>query len=187
MAFSFRQLKNSDVVLIEPDVFGDERGFFAEIYKFSDFKQFGINKRFVQTNHSKSARGVLRGLHYQLNPAAQGKLVYVVAGEIFDAAVDIRKGSPGYGKWVGEVLSSNNKKMLYIPEGFAHGFCVLSDTAEMIYYCTKEFAPELDRGIIWNDSKIKIDWPVKNPILSEKDAQLPVLEKAENNFVYNPA
>jgi len=185
MAFKFKKLANPDVILIEPDVFGDERGFFVEIYKFSDFNKFGINKRFVQANHSKSKRGVLRGLHYQLNPLAQGKLIQVVAGEIFDVAVDIRKGSPRYGHWVGEALSSSNKKMLYMPEGFAHGFCVLSDTAEMIYHCTHEYAPGYDSGILWNDSQIEIDWPVKNPILSEKDAHLPILEEAENNFIYH--
>lgn len=116
---------------------------------------------------------------------AQGKFVRAVVGEIFDVSVDVRKGSPWFGKWVSIILSSENQKMLYVPEGFAHGFNVLSDTAEVIYYCTSEYAPEYDMGIFWNDSELQIDWPSKNPILSEKDSQLPLFEKAENNFVYH--
>lgn len=184
MPFSFKKLDIPDVVLIEPKSFTDERGYFAEIYKSSDFKQFGIDKQFVQVNHSCSKRDTLRGLHYQLIPMAQVKYVRAIVGEIFDVAVDIRIGSPWYGKWVGESLSAKNKKMMYIPEGFAHGFSVLSDTAEMVYYCTEEYAPEYDRGVIWNDPGIQVHWPVKNPILSEKDGQLPLLSEAENNFMY---
>lgn len=116
---------------------------------------------------------------------AQGKYVRAVVGEIFDVVVDVRKGSPWFGKWVSIILSSENQKMLYVPEGFAHGFSVLSDTAEVIYYCTSEYAPEYDRGILWNDSELQIDWPSKNPILSEKDSQLPVLKNVENNFIYS--
>ncbi|MCK4825953.1 dTDP-4-dehydrorhamnose 3,5-epimerase [bacterium] len=184
MPFNFRRLEIPDVILIEPKIFEDDRGFSAEVYKFSDFKQWGINKCFYQVNYSRSQKGVLRGLHYQLNPMAQGKMVRAVAGEIFDVAVDIRKGSPYYGKWVGSVLSSESKQMLYVPEGFVHGFCVISEIAEIIYYCTNEYAPEYGRGIIWNDSQLQIEWPVTQPILSIKDSQCPALEKAENNFIY---
>ncbi len=182
MTLIFQKMDISEVILVEPQTYNDERGSFAETYKLSDFKQIGIDNHFVQVNRSLSKKNVLRGLHYQLNPMSQGKLVQVTVGEIFDVAVDIRKGSPYYKKWVSEILSSENKKMLYVPEGFAHGFCVLSGHAEVIYYCTKEYAPGSDRGIVWNDSALNIDWPVKNPILSEKDSQLPILEKSENNF-----
>ena len=185
MPFNFKKLNIPDVILIEPQVFNDERGFFAETYKYPDFEQFGISKRIVQVNHTRSKKGVLRGLHFQKNPMVQGKFVTTVAGKLFDVAVDMRKGSPYYGKWINEVLSSENRKMLYIPEGFAHGFCVLSDTAEVIYYCTNIYSPEYNRGIIWNDQKLNINWPIKNPILSKKDANLPTSEEADNNFIYN--
>lgn len=175
MAFSFKRMDIPEVVLVEPVTYDDKRGSFAETYKLSDFSQFGIDKQFVQVNHSGSKKNVLRGLHYQLNPMSQGKLVQTVVGKIFDVAVDIRKNSPYYKKWVSANLSSENKRMLYIPEGFAHGFCVLSDNAEVIYYCTREYSPEFDSGIIWNDSSVNIEWPIKNPILSEKDSQLSML------------
>jgi dTDP-4-dehydrorhamnose 3,5-epimerase len=175
--FNFKRLAIADVILIEPRVFGDERGFFMETYKYSDFASFGITEHFVQDNHSRSTKDVLRGLHYQKPPKAQGKLVRVVVGEIFDVGVDIRQGSPTYGKWVGERLSADNKEMLYIPPGFAHGFCVLSDIAEVTYKVTEEFSPEHDAGIIWNDPDIGIDWPVENPIISPKDAALPSLHQ----------
>jgi dTDP-4-dehydrorhamnose 3,5-epimerase len=183
--FTFQRLEIPEVVLIEPKVFQDGRGFFMETYKFSDFAAFGITARFVQDNHSRSKKGVLRGLHYQNPPKAQGKLVRVVAGEIFDVAVDIRKGSPTYGRWVGERLSAENKRMLYIPPGFAHGFCVLNEEAEVVYKVTEEYAPEHEAGIIWNDPDIGISWPIANPIISEKDAALPCLKEAENRFIYN--
>jgi len=193
--FNFKRLAIADVILIEPRVFGDERGFFMETYKYADFAAFGIEEQFAQDNHSRSTRGVLRGLHYQKPPKAQGKLVRVVVGEIFDVAVDIRsargiardgytpqgKGSPTYGKWVGEVLSAENKRMLYIPPGFAHGFCVLSDVAEVTYKVTEEFSPEHDAGIIWNDPEIGIEWPIKHPIISPKDAELPRLREADTS------
>lgn len=184
MAFKFKRLKIPGVILILPDVYKDERGFFLESYKKTAFKNNGVVVDFVQTNHSKSQKNVLRGLHYQLNPVAQAKLVRVVSGEIFDVAVDLRKGSPYYGKWTGEALSSENKSLFYIPEGFAHGFCTLTDVAEVIYYCSNEYAPDFDRGIVFNDPDIGIDWPIENPILSEKDSGLPELRKAENNFEY---
>lgn len=185
MPFSFQRLEIPEVVLIEPKVFEDGRGFFMETYKFSEFAEFGITERFVQDNHSRSRRGVIRGLHYQNPPKAQGKLVRAVVGEIFDVAVDIRKGSPTYGKWVGERLSAGNKRMLYIPPGFAHGFCVLSEEAEVVYKVTEEYAPEHEAGIIWNDPDIGISWPIANPIISERDAALPCLREAENRFIYN--
>ncbi|MCD6155401.1 MAG: dTDP-4-dehydrorhamnose 3,5-epimerase, partial [Candidatus Verstraetearchaeota archaeon] len=178
MPFQFKRLEIPEVILIEPKVFQDERGFFMETYKYSDFAAFGIAERFVQDNHSRSVKGVLRGLHYQNPPHAQGKLIRVVVGEIFDVAVDIRKGSPTYGKWVGVKLSAENRRMLYIPPGFAHGFCVLSDVAEVVYKVTAEYAPECEAGIIWNDPGIGIEWPIKHPIISSKDAQWPTLREA---------
>jgi len=184
MPFTFKRLEIPEIILVEPKVFHDERGFFMETYKYSDFATFGIAEHFVQDNHSRSVKGVLRGLHYQNPPKAQGKLVRVVVGEIFDVGIDIRRGSPTYGKWVGEILSAENKRMLYIPPGFAHGFCVLSDVAEVLYKTTAEYAPECEAGIIWNDPGIGIEWPIKCPILSPKDAKWPTLAKADNRFVY---
>ena len=183
MPFEFIRLEIPDVVLIKPLVFPDERGFFMETFKKSDFVRNGINYDFVQDNHSKSKKGVLRGLHYQLNPKAQGKLVRCIKGKIWDVAVDIRKGSPWYSKWVAVELSEENKHMLWIPPGFAHGFVAL-ENSEILYKCTEEYEPALDRGIIWNDREIGIKWPITNPILSKKDAGLPELKSAENNFVY---
>ena len=182
MPFDINQLAIPGVMVIRPKVFSDQRGFFLETYKYSDFAQAGIRDRFVQDNHSRSISGTLRGLHYQKNPKAQGKLVGCVRGSIFDVAVDIRKGSPSYAKWVGGELSEDNHSLLYIPPGFAHGFLVLSDTAEVFYRCTEEYSPEHDRGIIWNDPDINIAWPVAEPVLSEKDRALPLLRDAENNF-----
>ncbi|HCN7598626.1 TPA: dTDP-4-dehydrorhamnose 3,5-epimerase, partial [Escherichia coli] len=155
----------------EPKVFGDERGFFFESFNQKVFEEaVGRKVEFVQDNHSKSSKGVLRGLHYQLEPYAQGKLVRCVVGEVFDVAVDIRKSSPTFGKWVGVNLSAENKRQLWIPEGFAHGFLVLSETAEFVYKTTNYYYSESDRGIIWNDPMLKIQWPLEvEPILSEKD------------------
>ena len=184
MPFKFERLEIPELVLIEPRVFHDERGFFMETYKYSEFAAFGIQERFVQDNHSRSVKGVLRGLHYQNPPKAQGKLVRAVVGEIFDVAVDIRKGSPTYGKWVGVRLSAENKRMLYIPPGFAHSFCVLSDVAEVVYKVTEEYAPECEAGIIWNDPEIGIEWPIADPIVSPKDAKWPTLREAANGFRY---
>ncbi|NCN64662.1 MAG: dTDP-4-dehydrorhamnose 3,5-epimerase [Candidatus Altiarchaeum hamiconexum] len=183
MQFIFKRLKIKDVLLIEPKVFKDERGYFMETYKFSEFEKFGTGN-FVQENQSFSVRGVLRGLHYQNNPYAQGKLVRAIKGKIFDVAVDIRKGSPTYGTYISEILSEENKKMLYIPEGFAHGFCTLSDEAIVNYLTTSEYAPRADRGIIWNDENIAIDWPIKDVWLSEKDKKHPKLKDADINFEY---
>lgn len=160
-----------DVILLEPKVFGDERGFFFESYNEQVFRQAtGLEVSFVQDNHSKSSRGVLRGLHYQLPPCTQGKLVRVVSGEVFDVAVDIRKNSPTAGQWVGEVLSASNKRQLWIPPGFAHGFLVLSETAEFLYKTTEYYAPELERCIVWDDPEVAIEWPLQeSPVLSAKD------------------
>ena len=161
-----------DVLLFEPKVFGDERGFFFESFNQQRFNAAtGLDLQFVQDNHSKSAKGVLRGLHYQLPPKAQGKLVRVVAGEVFDVAVDIRKNSPTFGQWVGEILSGDNKRQLWIPPGLAHGFVVLSDSAEFLYKTTGYYAPEMERCIRWDDPDLAIDWPIGGePVLSGKDA-----------------
>ena len=182
MAFQFCSTDIPDVLLIKPKCHEDQRGFFMETYKASEFQANGVTKRFTQTNHSRSSKGVVRGLHYQLNPAAQGKLVRAVFGEIFDVAVDLRQSSPTYGRWIGEFLSAKNKNMLYIPEGFAHGFCVISETAEILYSCTHEYAPDLERGILWNDPTINIQWPISDPILSDRDRQAPLFVSAEKNF-----
>ncbi len=176
--FEFKKLEIPDVILVSPKVFGDERGFFMESYKKSDFVENGIAAEFIQDNHSKSSKGVLRGLHYQLHPRPQAKLVRCSKGKIFDVAVDIRKDSPTFGNWVGEILSEDNKNMLYIPVGFAHGFVVLSDEAELLYKASSEFAPELDRGVRWNDLDININWGIDfEPLVSEKDAVQPFLKE----------
>ena len=184
MVFTFKKLEISDIILIETKSFSDDRGFFLESFKESEFSSNKITTRFVQDNFSHSVKGVLRGLHYQTNPKAQAKLVIALKGEIFDVAVDIRKNSPTYGKWVGEILSETNHKLLYIPEGFAHGFCVLSEDADVLYKVNQEYSPENERGIIWNDPEINITWPIDKPILHEKDSKLPVLKNADNDFVY---
>ncbi len=186
MPFRFQRLRIPELILVEPRVFKDSRGFLMESYKRSDFEANGISAEFVQDIHSHSVRGVLRGLHYQLHPKAQAKLVRVVNGEVFDVAVDIRRNAPTFGQWEGVVLSEENFRMFFIPEGFAHGFCVLSDEAEFAYKVTAEFAPDLDRGIVWDDPAIAIDWPVADPILSGKDLELPLLADAERNFIYDP-
>lgn len=184
MPFTFKRLSIPDIILIEPKTFKDERGFFMETYKKSDFVENGISDEFVQDNYSHSVKGILRGLHYQKHPKAQGKLVMVQKGEVFDVAVDIRKGSPTYGQWVSVVLSDKKFQIFYIPVGFAHGFCVLSEETDFVYKVTDEYAPEFDRGILWNDLDIGIEWPISEPILSSKDVLLPPLKKADINFVY---
>ncbi len=159
-----------DVLIFEPKVFGDERGFFFESFNHKLFEEaVGYPVTFVQDNHSKSSKGVLRGLHYQLPPHAQGKLVRCVAGEVFDVAVDIRKSSPTFGQWVGVHLSGENKRQLWIPEGFAHGFVTLTDVAEFLYKTTNYYSPKHERGILWNDKEIMVDWGDIIPMLSEKD------------------
>jgi dTDP-4-dehydrorhamnose 3,5-epimerase len=161
-------------VVIEPQAFGDARGFFYESYNAQKYKNAGLDLRFVQSNVSRSAQGVLRGLHYQW-PNPQGKLVSVLEGEVFDVAVDIRKGSPTFGEWEGVVLSEDNKRHFWIPEGFAHGFAVLSERATFTYLCTQTYDREADAGIRWDDPALAIDWPVAEPQLSGKDAKAPLL------------
>jgi len=164
------------LVVIEPEVFEDDRGFFMETYQKDDFRKAGLDREFVQDNHSKSRRGTLRGLHYQIR-RPQGKLVRIVSGEVFDVAVDIRRESATFGQWAGAYLSETNRKQFYIPPGFAHGFCVISETAETLYKCTDFYCPESERTIIWNDPQLAIDWPVDEPVLSERDAGgLPLAE-----------
>ncbi len=183
MPFPFTTLEIPEIVLIEPKVFPDERGFFMETYKHSDFVAHGIAESFVQENHSRSSKRILRGLHYQKRPKAQGKLVRVISGEVFDVAVDIRRGSPTYGKWIGMMLSRQNKRMLYLPPWCAHGLCVLSDEAEIVYKVTEEYAPEYEAGILWNDSDLGIQWPIEDPILSDRDRAWPTFREAGNDFV----
>ena len=169
-----------DVFLIEPKVFGDDRGFFFESFNQAKFEAAtGRQVAFVQDNHSLSVKNVLRGLHYQIKQP-QGKLVRVVQGEVFDVAVDIRKSSPTFGQWVGETLSAENKRQMWVPEGFAHGFVVLSETAELLYKTTDYYAPEHERCITWNDPVLSIDWPIEGgPVLSVKDARGVSLESSE--------
>ncbi len=182
MPFRFERLAIPDLVLIHPEAVDDDRGFLLEAYKYSDFAAFGIKERFSQDNHSRSTRGVLRGLHYQKKARAQGKLVRVVAGEIFDVAVDIRRRSPTFGRWVAQTLSAENRRMLYVPPGFAHGFCVVSDVTDVLYKLTDEHAPDQERGIAWKDPELKIAWPTTTPLLSPRDAMLPPLRAADNDF-----
>ena len=184
MPFNFIPLQIKDVILVEPRVFEDPRGFFLEAFKLSEFEVAGLNFSIVQSNHSKSTHNVLRGLHYQIKPKSQAKLIRCVSGKIFDVAVDIRQESPTYGEWTGEYLCEENRRLLYIPEGFAHGFCVMSQSAEIIYYCSDEYSAEHDRTILWNDPAIGIQWPVDDPILSKKDTHAQPLSEAENNFIY---
>lgn len=175
-----------DLLIIEPTVFNDERGYFFESFNQQKFTDAKINVNFVQDNQSKSTIGVIRGLHYQLAPYAQTKLVSVIEGEVFDVAVDIRKNSPTFGKWFGIVLSGENKKQFFIPRGFAHGFSVLSKTAIFSYKCDNFYNKEAERGILFNDSKINIDWGMNldNAIISLKDKINPTFDKAEMNFIY---
>ena len=184
MPFKFKKLEIPAVVAIEATSFSDERGIFFEGFKESDFISNGIHAKFVQDNISHSIKNVLRGLHYQKNPKAQAKLVIPIKGKIFDVAVDIRDDSPSFGKWVGEVLSEDNHKSMFIPEGFAHGFCVISEQADILYKVSNEYSSENERGIIWNDSSLKIDWPIDNPILAKRDEEYPMLNDIDNNFSY---
>lgn len=182
--FKFTKLEINGTFVVEPTVFGDERGYFMETYNENDFKEEGYDLTFVQDNQSKSTKGVLRGLHFQYTQP-QGKLVRVIKGEVFDVAVDLRKDSETYGKWVGVTLSDENKKQFFIPKGFAHGFLVLSDTAEFAYKCTDFYNPDDEGGIQWNDSEIGIDWPIDdidNLILSEKDQKWKPLKDTPVNF-----
>jgi dTDP-4-dehydrorhamnose 3,5-epimerase len=182
MAFRFEPLPIPDVLLVHPTRHVDPRGYFEETYRRSAFEQAGIAAEFVQDNFARSSKNVLRGLHYQLPPAAQAKLVGVAAGRIFDVAVDLRAGSPTFGRWVGCTLDAEKRALLWIPEGFAHGYVVLSETADVVYKVTAEYSAQLDRGVRWNDPAIGIEWPVRDPIVSERDRAQPMLEAAERAF-----
>lgn len=183
MPFEFSSTRLPGVIEITTRVFPDDRGEFAELFQSSAFRSNGVDISLKQINYSKSKKAVLRGLHYQLSPKSQGKIVHVMSGSGFDVAVDIRKGSPTYGKWVGVTLSAEKKNMLYIPQGFAHGFCSLEDDTVLVYYCTDEYSPDHERGVVWNDPALNITWPLESPILAERDASYPTLEQAENTFV----
>lgn len=174
-----------EVLLVQPRVHGDSRGFFYESFQSARYAEAGLPVVFVQDNHSRSVKGTLRGLHFQ-EPRAQGKLVQVLRGMVYDVAVDIRRGSPRFGRWVGVELSEASPQQLWIPPGFAHGFCVLSESADFLYKCTELYAPEADRGIAWNDPALGIPWPIAEPLLSAKDRAAPRLEDAPVLPVYRP-
>ncbi len=176
MPFEFEKLSIPEVILIKPKIFADSRGFFLEVYKKNEFSRFGINEDFVQDNHSYSKKNVLRGLHFQSGSKSQGKLIKCIKGRIWDVAVDIRTKSKSFKKWISVELTGENGYMLYIPRGFAHGFLVLSEYADVFYKCTEEYSPEHEGGIIWNDPDLAINWPVEKPLTSSKDAKLPLLK-----------
>ncbi|OPY09045.1 MAG: dTDP-4-dehydrorhamnose 3,5-epimerase [Syntrophus sp. PtaB.Bin001] len=179
MPFSFKPLSLPDVILVEPGVFPDDRGLFFEFFKASEFANAGLPAHFPQDNFSFSKKDVLRGLHYQKNPKAQGKLVSVLKGSVWDVAVDLRRQSPSFLKWVSAELNDRNRAMLYIPPGFAHGFLALTDDVHFLYKCTHEYDQQADAGVRWDDPEIGIPWPIKHPILSEKDRVLPSVSQAE--------
>jgi dTDP-4-dehydrorhamnose 3,5-epimerase len=186
--FKFSTTPISGILLIEPKAFTDDRGFFMEFYNRDEFARNGFTEPFIQDNHSRSKKGVVRGLHYQIYPFPMGKLVKCVRGKIFDVGVDIRKGSPTWGKWYGDVLSGDNHKMLYFPPGFAHGFLALEDNTEVIYACTGVYSAENERAILWNDPAVGIKWPVDQVgkvIVSERDQKHPGLKDCETNFTFN--
>ncbi len=183
MTFTFARVESPEgLIIVTPYVFSDERGFFMESYRSDEFEKAGIKGEFVQDNHSKSTKGVIRGLHFQKDPCEQSKLVRCIRGEVFDVAVDLRPKSDTFGKWYGIVLSEQNKKMLYIPKGFAHGFSTLSEEAEVLYKVDEFYSREDERGIVYNDPKIAVDWKVSNPILSSKDKALPNFDGEEDYF-----
>lgn len=186
MSFHFEPLEIPDVIRITPARHGDHRGFFSETYRASAFEDAGIRDVFLQDNHARSTRGVLRGLHYQAPPRAQAKLVRVIHGEVFDVAVDFRAGSPTFGQWAGGVLSGEDGVILYIPVGFAHGYVCVSESADLVYKVSNEFDAALDGGIAWDDPVIGIPWPVESPILSGKDLSLPRLDAVVSPFGYGP-
>ena len=179
MPFEFERLEIGGLVLIRPRVFEDDRGFFLETYRESDFAAAGLADRFVQTNLSRSKRGVLRGLHYQKQPMAQAKLVQVVQGEVYDVVVDLRRDSSTFGRWCATVLSEENRRLLYVPPWCAHGFCVLSDSAQVIYAVAAEYSPELERGVLWSDPALAIAWPVREPVVNARDKSWPPLAEAD--------
>ncbi|MEI4768836.1 dTDP-4-dehydrorhamnose 3,5-epimerase [Psychrobacillus sp. FJAT-51614] len=174
-----------DAYLFEPDVYGDHRGFFMESFNAKVFEEQGFSFKFIQDNHSLSAEpGTIRGLHYQLEPYAQTKLIRVTKGAVYDVILDIRSGSPTYGKWEGFILTEDNKRQLLVPKGFAHGYCTLVNNTEVQYKVDNYYSPDHDRGICWDDSNLNIDWPVTNPILSEKDEKHPHLNDIQSQFIY---
>ncbi len=179
---NFKKLEIEGLVVIEPKVFEDSRGYFFESYNKKIFAQNGIKEDFVQDNQSLSQKGVVRGLHFQAPPFAQGKLVRVLQGKVMDVAVDLRKNSPTFGQYQTVILSAENKKMFYIPEGFAHGFVTLEDNTVFSYKCTNYYHPQSEGGVLWNDPAIGIDWQVENPVLSEKDKKLPLLSQLSSPF-----
>lgn len=184
--FKFIETKIMDLYIIEPTVFGDSRGYFIETYSKKDFHEIGLTMEFVQDNESRSKKGVLRGMHFQTKHT-QGKLVRVTEGEVYDVAVDLRKGSPTFGQWEGVLLTAENKKQFYVPEGFAHGFLVMSDTATFNYKCTDFYAPEYDNGLLWNDEEVGIKWPIEGIeeiLLSEKDKVQKRLSELDVPFIY---
>jgi dTDP-4-dehydrorhamnose 3,5-epimerase len=183
MPFQFLETSLPGVIRVVGRIFGDDRGYFRETFKASEFAAAGIPINFVQDNTSRSVRGVVRGLHFQTDPRAQGKLVTVTGGEVLDVAVDLRHGSPTFGQWYGCSLSAENGESLWIPAGFAHGFSVLSDSADLVYKCTDEYSMANDGGIAWNDPAIGVDWQVENPIISDKDAVLKPLAESDPGFV----
>ncbi len=185
MPFEFKKLEIPDVILIKPQIFEDSRGFFMETYKKEVFENAGIVGEFIQDNQSRSKYGVLRGLHFQKDPYAQAKIVRCVTGVIYDVAVDLRRSSPTFGKYVGAILSELNKYQLYIPRGFAHGFLVLSEYADVVYKVDNIYAPDHEGGLIYNDPDVNIDWPIDNPLVSDKDKKWPTInELKENNQLF---
>lgn len=183
MPFNFTDTQIKDLIVIEPRVFDDDRGYFLETYKKSDFSKAGIHEEFTQDNHSFSSKGVLRGIHFQTGSSSQGKLVRVVTGSVWDVAVDLRPGSSTFGSWYGLELSSRNKKMLYLPPGFGHGFVTLEDDTTFLYKCTSEYDPKADSGIIWDDVELNIDWPIKEGLsFSSKDLELQTFQSFKENL-----
>lgn len=177
MPFNFESLSIPDVILVKPKVFGDERGFFMETYQRGSFEEAGIKGEFIQDNHSRSSYGVLRGIHFQMNPYAQAKIVRCTRGVIYDVAVDLRKDSSTFGQYEAVILSEYNKRQLYVPRGFGHAFLTLSDVAEVCYKVDNDYAPDYEGGLIWNDSDLNIPWPIEEPVLSEKDKEWPTLRE----------
>jgi dTDP-4-dehydrorhamnose 3,5-epimerase len=184
MSFRFEKLEIPGMILVETTLRRDDRGFFQESYQRSAFQEAGIREEFCQDNFAHSTKGVLRGLHFQHPPQAQGKLVQLSLGAVWDVGVDLREGSPTFGAWLGVELAEGTGRMLYLPPGFAHGYLVLSEVADLAYKVTSEYAPELDAGIRWDDPQIGVDWPSKNPILSQKDLELPSLEEITSPFLF---
>lgn len=183
MSFTFTQIKTpSGLIVIAPYVFNDERGFFTEAYHQDEFEKIGIKEEFVQDNHSRSVKGVIRGLHFQLEPHAQSKLVRCIRGEIYDVAVDLRKKSPTFGQWYGVIVSEENKKMVYVPKGFAHGFSALSEVADVVYKVDDFYSREDERGIRFDDPQLQVDWKITNPVVSSRDRSLPRFDRNGSYF-----